>query len=450
MDLNYSMLLRLLGTQRPLGRTDGVRRASSPDISDRGPCRKRSEENRALNPRLLCIGGEDHHLRIPFLLALGHRGVKVTAAGTGDGTPFVRAGIEYHSFRFDRFVNPLADLTAIKWLTGLIADVHPDLVQCFDTKPNLLVPLAARSIDGVAVIRTINGLGWIYSSRSVLALALRPVYLALQRLAARGTAMTVFQNRDDQTFFERYAIIGKGLSRLIPGSGIDVARFERAAAEPSPADLRRSLGLENCEIVITVTRLTRQKGIPALLEAAALVHAARPTVRFLLVGPRESEGPLAVTQAELDRHAPYVVATGMRSDVPSLLKAANVFAFPTEYREGVPRALLEAALAGLPIVATSMPGCNDVVRDGWSGFLVPPHSPRLLATKILDQLDDRSTARAMGARAAELVKQEFNLDLTVTRYIAAYNELLDDPLRSKQQVAKKGPDQGSLGKARFS
>ena len=132
-------------------------------------------------------------------------------------------------------MNPLADLTAIKSLAGLIADVHPDLVQCFDTKPNLLVPLAARGLDGVAVIRTINGLGWIYSSRSILALALRPVYLALQRLAARGTAMTVFQNRDDQTFFERHAIIGRGLSRLIPGSGIDVGRFERAAPEtPAP------------------------------------------------------------------------------------------------------------------------------------------------------------------------------------------------------------------------
>lgn len=404
-----------------------------------------------MNPRLLCIGGEDHHLRIPFLLALGDRGVKVTAAGTGDGTPFARAGIEYHSFSFDRFVNPLADFNAVRLLARLIAGVGPDLVQCFDTKPNLLVPLAARSIDGVAVIRTINGLGWIYSSRSALALTLRPVYLALQRLAARRTAMTVFQNRDDQTFFERHAIIGKGLSRLIPGSGIDVGRFEQAAAAgPSPADLRRSLGLKDSEIVITVTRLTRQKGIPALLESAALIHEARPTVRFLLVGPRESEGPLAVTQAELDRHAPYVIATGMRSDIPSLLKAADVFAFPTEYREGVPRVLLEAALAGLPIVATNMPGCNDVVRDGWSGFLVPPHSPRLLATKIIDLLDDRSTGRAMGARAAELVRQEFNLDLTVARYVAAYNDLLDDPLRSKLQMARKGRDHGSLGKERFS
>jgi glycosyltransferase involved in cell wall biosynthesis len=404
-----------------------------------------------LSPHLLCIGGEDHHLRIPFLLALGDHGFKVTAAGTGDRAPFARAGLDYRSFGFDRFVNPLADLTAIKILRGLIADVGPDLVQSFDTKPNLLVPFAARSDGGVAVIRTINGLGWIYSSRSVLALALRPAYRALHRLAARSTTMTVFQNREDQVFFERYAMIGKKLSRLIPGSGIDIERFELAAeAGPSPTELRQTLGLGDSEIVITVTRLTRQKGIPALLEAASLVHEVRPTVRFLLVGPRDSEGPLAVTQAELDRHAPYVIAVGPRSDVPSLLRAADVFAFPTEYREGVPRALLEAALAGLPMVATKMPGCSDVVRDGWNGFLVAPHAPRLLASKILDLLDDRPAARAMGTRAAELVRQEFSLDLTVARYVAAYKELLDHPVRSKLQATKEGPDHGSLRQTRFS
>jgi glycosyltransferase involved in cell wall biosynthesis len=411
---------------------------------------KRGKEDHALSPHLLCIGGEDHHLRIPFLLALGDRGMKVTAAGTGDGVPFACAGLDYHSFSFDRFVNPLADWTAIKTLAGLITDIRPDLVQSFDTKPNLLVPFAARGVGGVAVIRTINGLGWIYSSRSMLALALCPVYRALHRLAARSTAMTVFQNREDQTFFERYAMISKGLSRLIPGSGIDIGRFERAAAAgPSPTDLRRMLGLENCEIVITVTRLTRQKGVPTLLEAAAQVHQQRPSVRFLLVGPRDSEGPSAVTQAELGRHAPYVIAIGPRSDVPSLLTTADVFAFPSEYREGVPRALLEAGLAGLPIVATRMPGCSDVVRDGWNGFLVPPHAPRLLAAKILDLLDDRAAARVMGARAAELVRQEFSLDLTVARYAATYKELLDNPVRSKSRAAKEGPDNGSPGRERF-
>jgi glycosyltransferase involved in cell wall biosynthesis len=395
-----------------------------------------------MKPHLLCVGGEDHHLRIPFLLALADRGIRVTAAGTGDKVPFTRAGVDYHAFRFDRFINPLADWRTINALRVLIEHVRPDIVQCFDTKPNLLVPLAIRNHGKVAVIRTINGLGWVYSSRSLLARALCPVYRALHRLAARSTDMTVFQNQDDQSFFERHAMIGAGLSRLIPGSGIDIARFERAvAAGPKPADVRKVLGLENCEIVVTVTRLTRQKGIPTLLEAAALVHAVRPSVRFLLVGPRESEGPLAVTQEAIDRHRPYVVALGARSDVPSLLKAADVFAFPTEYREGVPRALMEAALAEVPIVATQMPGCSDIVRDGWSGFLVPPHAPRLLASRIIDLLNERNAACEMAARAADLVRREFGLDLTVARYIAAYNELLDVPRGRPARAAR--PDLAS-------
>jgi glycosyltransferase involved in cell wall biosynthesis len=393
-----------------------------------------------LKPHLLCIGGEDHALRIPFLLALRDRGFRVSAAATADAQPFARAGIDYHPFHFDRFTNPLADWAACKMLAKLIADVRPGLVQSFDTKPNLLVPLAARNTPGVLAVRTINGLAYVYSSRSPKALAFRPIWHLLHRLAGRSTAATVFQNRDDQDFFHRHRMIGPGGSRLIRGSGIDVGGFDRAvAAGPSPAQLRQAFGLGASETVVTVTRMTRQKGIPTLLEAAALVHRNRPSVRFLLVGPRESEGPNAVTQAEIDRHSPYVLAIGPRSDVPALLGLADVFAFPTEYREGVPRALLEAAVASRPIVATRMPGCYDVVLDGWNGFLVPPRAPRILADRILDLLRDRESAHVMGARAAELVRKEFNIEITVARYAALYEELMNRSVRSRVQASELEP-----------
>jgi glycosyltransferase involved in cell wall biosynthesis len=385
-----------------------------------------------LSLHLLYISGEDHHLRIPFMLALREQGFQVTAAGTGDAAPFERGGLDYRPFRFDRFVNPLADLAAIKSLSRLLADVRPDLVQSFDTKPNLLVPLAARGMPNVLVARTINGMGWLYSSGSLKARALRPVYLALHRLAARSTAATVFQNLEDQAFFERHRILGGGRGLLIRGSGVDIEKFERdRAAGSSPAELREALGLGALPVVITVTRMTRHKGIPTLLEAAALVHKVRPEVRFLLVGPRASEGPLAVAQADIDRHAPYVMAVGPRSDVPALLGLADVFAFPTEYREGMPRVLFEAALARLPIVTTSMPGCTDVIRDGWSGFLVPLRAPQALAARILDLLRDRETAQQMAGRAAQTVRQEMGLATIVARYAALYTELLGSsgPLR---------------------
>ncbi|KFC70981.1 Glycosyl transferase group 1 [Bosea sp. LC85] len=392
-----------------------------------------------MTQHVLCIGGEDHALRIPFLLALRERGFRVSAAATADPTPFARAGIDYHPFHFDRFVAPLADLAARKALAKLITDLRPEIVQSFDTKPSLLVPLAARGIPRLSVVVTINGLAYLYSSRSPKALLLRPVWRALQQLAARWTTATVFQNVDDQAFFERHNLMGPGTGHLIPGSGVDLPRFDRAIADgPSPEALRQELGVGGHETVVTVSRLTRQKGIPTLLEAAAEIHRQRPNVRFLLVGPRDSEGPLAVTQAEIDRHKPYVFSIGPRSDVPSLLGMADVFVLPTEYREGIPRALLEAAAASRPIVTTRMPGCRDIIRDDWNGYLVAPHAPGQLAARILELLQDRESAAVMGARAAMLVRSEFNLEAITERYASLYHKLADGLRQAPLTIASKG------------
>ncbi|MDR3531276.1 MAG: glycosyltransferase family 4 protein [Rhodopila sp.] len=393
---------------------------------------------------VLCVGGEDHRLRIPFMLALRDQGYRVTAAATDDAEPFQQVGITYHRFRFERFVNPLADRASIAIVRSLLKQTRPDIVQSFDTKPNVLVPLAARGIRDLQVVRTINGMGWVYSSSSPPALALRVVQRVLHRLAAQSVAATVFQNRQDQEFFLRHRMLGTGHNQLIPGSGIDIDAFERDWAKgASPAQLRAKLGLGTSEVVVTVTRLTRQKGIPTLLRAAALIHKVRPDVRFLLVGSRETEGRLAISKEEIERHSPYVMAIGQRADVPALLRLANVFAFPTEYREGIPRVLLEAGLAGLPIVTTNMPGCTDVVRDGWNGFLVRRHSPSALAFRKLDLLDDRPAARAMGERTGELVRREFGLNLTVSRYCSLYARLLRKA-RVSEMPEKMVPETGGL------
>ncbi|MBR0909049.1 glycosyltransferase [Bradyrhizobium japonicum] len=372
---------------------------------------------------LLCVGGEDHALRIPFLAALQNRGLRVSAAGTGAVSAFAKTGIPYHQYQFDRFGVGFADRAAMGQLARLVKSARPDVIQTFDTKPNLFAPLALRG--SVPVVRTINGMGWVFSSTELRALAFRPVYLAMQRLAACWTAATVFQNKADSSFFQRHRLLGKSSSVIIGSSGIDVGAFEAAQARTaSPAELRAELGLGDAEIVLTVSRLTVQKGITTLLEAAKLVHEVRPNVRFLLVGPRESEGPFAVGQALIEAHAPYVIATGARSDIPALLGIADLFAFPTEYREGIPRVLLEAGLAGVPIVASRMPGCDDVVREDWNGKLVAPRDPRALAASILDLLQDSTRAKTMGQRSINVVRKEFDLNVVADRYAELYTQLL--------------------------
>ena len=140
-----------------------------------------------MSPHIVCIGGEDHALRIPFILRLTkERGFRVTAVSPTDGSAFSDVQIPHRSYMFDRFSSGATDWRIIRSLRNLMVELEPDLIHTFDTKPNLLVPLAVRG--RASVVRTINGLGWVFSSSEPRALALRPVYCAAQMLASRSTA----------------------------------------------------------------------------------------------------------------------------------------------------------------------------------------------------------------------------------------------------------------------
>ncbi|TPJ70651.1 glycosyltransferase [Mesorhizobium sp. B2-7-1] len=402
-----------------------------------------------MKPHLVCVGGEDHALRIPFFMEVRDRGFQITAVSTCDGASFLRHGIAHRRYGFDRFSSGGGKAGVIRMLRGLMAELRPDIAQSFDTKPNLLTPLAARG--QVPVVRTINGLGWTFSSHAPRALMLRPVFCGLQWLASSWTAATVFQNREDQTFFEKYRLLGYSEKRIIAGSGIDIGAFAAARhLGPSAATMRQEFGLQSAEVVMFVGRLTRQKGIPTLLKAVPKVLAKRPNARFVLIGPRQSEGPFAVEESEIRRLGADVAVLGKRQDVPALLGMADVFAFPTEYREGIPRVLLEAGLAGLPIVASRMPGCTDVVQDGWNGYLVAPRDPEALADCIVDLLSDRERAKVMGGRTAALVRERFALAGVVDQYCDLYRSVLAAKARGglAQSPATDRVAKRRLGEAR--
>jgi glycosyltransferase involved in cell wall biosynthesis len=109
-----------------------------------------------------------------------------------------------------------------------------------------------------------------------------------------------------------------------------------------------------------------------------------------------------------------------------LLAISDVFALPTFYREGVPRALLEAAAMGLPLVSTDMPGCRDVIRDGWNGVLVPPRDVAALTRALLRLVEaEPDVLRQMGENSRDYVERRFTLEHVADAYAEIYQRLLE-------------------------
>ncbi len=379
-------------------------------------------------PSVWFIGGDDVRLRVPLLLALRRRGFQVAAAGSEPGDPFEKAGIPYARYELARGVSPAADLRTVSQLRRLFESHHPDIVQAFDTKPTILAPMAAARAGVAGRVCTITGMGWIFSSESPVAKALRPVYRILQRWSARRTGWTVFQNEDDQAYFIEHGIVPAERARLVRGSGIDLQ--EMAAARPAPETLealRRELALGEAPVVIMVARLVVEKGVREFLEAARRLRREGTIATFLLVGPIASEGKRAIPVSEIEAHRDDVRWLGARRDVPALLALSDLFVLPTWYREGVPRVLLEAGALSVPLVATDMPGCRDVVKDGWNGRLVPIRDAGALTAAIRELLRDPERRRLMGERSRARVHEHFGLDRVADGYAGLYREILATP-----------------------
>jgi len=376
-------------------------------------------------PTIWHIGGEDVRLRIPLLLALRDRGFNVAAVGSEGGEAFAEHQIPYWRYTLARGIDPLADVRTRIQLTHLFNQHKPDLIHSFDTKPALLAPIVAKKAGIPGRVRTITGMGYVFSSTSPFALTLRPLYRHLQRQASASTGVTVFQNTDDRTYFHEHNMVQAGCDDLVLGSGIDIEALSKNRPNPEKlAQVKRELGLEGKLVVTMIARLVISKGVREYLQAARLVAQEMSTVTFLLIGPLASEGRQAVPEIEIHQCADVVNYLGVRHDIPTLLSLTDLFVLPSYYREGVPRVLLEAATMALPLITTDMPGCKEVVQNNWNGLLVPPKNPKALATAILQLLKSETQRTLMGDRSRSHVQTNFSLPQVADAYAAIYHRAL--------------------------
>ena len=187
-------------------------------------------------PGVWYVGGEDVHLRIPLLQRVREAGFDVAAVGTCSGKLFEAVDIPYFTYDLLPGIRVRADITARRQLSRLFKKFQPDIVHCFDTKPCVIAPLAAQACNSIQCIRTITGMGRIFSGRGPGSAILRSMYRFAQKRAAKASAMTVLQNDDDREYFVDTGLVQPGRFTIVRGSGVDVAALLASAPSVSETE----------------------------------------------------------------------------------------------------------------------------------------------------------------------------------------------------------------------
>jgi glycosyltransferase involved in cell wall biosynthesis len=336
------------------------------------------------------------------VLGISARGPDV-AFPEGRGMRFVELHGSTRSMRLR------SDLRAARSLWRILRAERPDVLHTHNPKPGIYGRIVGRVAGVPRVVHTTHGL---YAAPDD-PLYRRAVVYAVEAVASRFSHVELVQNPEDLTLMRRWHLAPRRKLRYL-GNGVDLARFTPVSATAREAT-RGELGIRPHEVVVgLVARLVAEKGVPELIEA---VGRLGPPYRLLLVGPHDPEKADAVPQPLLDAAVRAgAVLTGHREDTHRMYGAMDVFCLPS-HREGFPRAAMEAAASGLPVVATDIRGCRQVVVHGSTGLLVPPRDPVALARAIESCASD---GLQMGERARVRATEEFDEQTVVDRVLAAY------------------------------
>ncbi len=325
-------------------------------------------------------------------------------------------GIECFDLPFERSLrHPQRDLRLLFALNALIGRERPALVHLVALKPILLAGLAVCVRPRVRFVHALTGMGYLFSSSDGLARRIQCLVRPLLKfLLSRPNSHAIVQNDDDLRLLgDELGVDAKSSATLIRGAGVDLERYH-----PTPPPDTHS------PVVLLPARMLRDKGIGEFIAAAKIVRARRPDARFVLVGGIDPDNPAAYTQGELSA---AIVGSGVewwghREDMREAYAQASIVCLPS-YREGLPKALLEAAASGRALVATDVPGCRDICRTHESGLLVPARDAAALAQAIETLLADDTLRARLAGGARALVEREFSSGQVHAATLTLYSRL---------------------------
>ncbi|MER9327568.1 glycosyltransferase family 4 protein [Mesorhizobium sp. M0488] len=308
--------------------------------------------------------------------------------------------------------SPFRDMMLLWRYWRMLRRENPLAFVSFTIKPNVFGSIAAN-FAGVPAINNISGLGTAFARGGLL----QEIAKTLYRVALARSKTVFFQNDDDRMLFVNERLVRKNQTALLPGSGVDLARFS-----PPPGQRPRS----GATVFLLVARLLWDKGVGEFIEAARLVRSKVPAARFQLLGFLDVENRTAVGRARVEQWVEegLIEHLGATDDVRPFLTAADCIVLPS-YREGTPRALLEAAAMGKPLIATDVPGCKEVVDHAVNGFLCKVRDAGDLANRMIEfaMMDDAAKDR-MGMESRKKVERQFSERIVIEKYLRQMEELV--------------------------
>lgn len=303
-----------------------------------------------------------------------------------------------------RGMNPVQDLKLLQSYRRLLRKVKPDLVLTYTIKPNVYGGMACAAA-GIPYFATVTGLGSAFQKKGMMLQMIQSMY----RAGIRKADCVFFQNEDNQRIFTENSIV-KGRTRRVSGSGVNLAAHPFSPYPESEA-----------VHFLFVGRMMREKGIGEFLQAAAALHSEK--VHFELLGYCDEDWQSQLDAAQ-DRGE--IKLLGFDPEVQAYYDACSAVILPT-YHEGMSNVLMEASATGRPVIATAIPGCQEIFEEGVTGFGCEPRSAESLIEAIRRFLALTSAQRAaMGAAAHEKMVREFDRQKVVQDYMEEIQRCMGD------------------------
>jgi glycosyltransferase involved in cell wall biosynthesis len=313
-----------------------------------------------------------------------------------------------------RSIRPFQDLKALLSLVRLIFEEKPDIVHTHSSKAGILGRLAAKIVGVSRIIHTPHGHVFYghfgpFASR---------IFLWVEKIFSRFTdRMVALTDGEKNDYINLSVCPSEKLLKI--HSGVDVEKFMQANG--NRVEKRRSLGLDQNEAVIGfVGWLLPIKGPDYLLKAMDDVWLEHQEASLVLVGKGDMDVDLRAEALKKDANG-KVKFLGWREDIDEIMPLFDMLVLPS-LNEGMGRVLVEAMAAGKPVVASRVGGIPDLVRDGETGYLVPPADEKALANGIKKLLDDPAKAKQMGLRGREHCRQ-FSLEAMIAKLDVLYFDL---------------------------